>query len=156
MTDPSVTEPVAKRADQLVVGDRVPDEYLPYRFNPGPGEVVFTATEDGDETHTFFAWRYPNGQHESTTVRAAGELMVYPADPSGLTYSRADDDPETTQPIAGRVPAHLEDAVSGEVVVVGGAKPLQFCNGAPVDYAADCGELGPHGPHGPGSVRGAR
>jgi hypothetical protein len=43
-----MTHPVAKRADQLVVGDRVPDEYLPHRFNKGPAEVVFVA-DDGDD-----------------------------------------------------------------------------------------------------------
>jgi hypothetical protein len=77
--------PVPKFADQLVIGDRVPDQYLPHRFNKGPAEVVF-------------------GQHDSTTVLSAGRLMVHPAD-LGFHYTRADDDPETTQPLAGRGPA---------------------------------------------------
>jgi len=37
------------------------------------------------------------------------------ADPIGMHYSRPADDP---QPAAGRVPAHLEDARTGEVVMV--------------------------------------
>jgi hypothetical protein len=97
-----MTGPVPKFADQLVIGDRVPDQYLPHRFNKGPAEVVFKA--DDGEGHTFFAFRYPNGQHDSTTVLSAGRLMVHPAD-LGFDYTGAADDPETTQPLAGRGPA---------------------------------------------------
>lgn len=39
------------------------------------------------------------------------------ADPTGLAYTRADDG-ETPQPAAGRLPAHLEDARTGEVEMV--------------------------------------
>lgn len=94
MTDQSLTEPVLKRADQIVVGDRIPDEHLAFRFNQGPAEVVFVAHE-----HTatlpwiFAAYRYPNGQHDSMTIRPEAMLQVYPAP-----------DVETTQPIAGRAP----------------------------------------------------
>jgi hypothetical protein len=107
-----MTQPVPKFADKLAVGDRVPDEYLPHRFNKGPAEVVFVA--DDGEAHTFFAFRYPNGQHDSTTLQSAARLMVYPAVAVGHDYSRADDG-ETTQPIAGRVPPHY-----GAVEVAGG------------------------------------
>jgi len=46
-----------------------------------------------------------------------------PADPTGLTYSRADDG-ETTQPIAGRVPPHF-----GAVVNEGGHTAVQVAGG---------------------------
>jgi hypothetical protein len=80
MTDPSVTAPVAKRADQLVVGDRIPDEFLAFRFNQGPAEVVFVVYEDTTPLPwTFVAYRYPNGQHDSMTVRPEAVMQVYPA-----------------------------------------------------------------------------
>lgn len=121
-----MTEPVAKRADQIVVGDRIPDEHLPYRFHKGPAEVNLVADDGLDDkgvAYTFLAYRYPNGRHESHTARSDAVLNVFPAD-TGLGYSRADDG-EVTQPIAGRVPSHHENARTGEVVelpprVVGG------------------------------------
>jgi hypothetical protein len=107
-----MTQPVAKRAYQLVVGDRVPDEYLPHRFNTGPAEVVFVA--DDGEAHTFFAFRYPNGQHDSTTVLSESVLQVSPAPPVGFGYSRADNG-EQPGPVAGRIPPHF-----GAVEAAGG------------------------------------
>jgi hypothetical protein len=125
--DQSVTQAIAKRADELVVGDRIPDEHLPYRFNRGPAEVVFVVGEPGtfpgDEAYTFFAFRYPNGVHESTTVQSKAVLMVFPADPTGLGYSRADDG-ETTQNLAGRVPPHY-----GAVVNEGGHTAVEVAGG---------------------------
>jgi hypothetical protein len=121
-----MTGPIAKRADQIVVGDRIPGESLPYQFAKGPAEVLFVcdATTLGDrEEWTFVAYRHEDGYHDSTTVLSGAMFQVIPApaaDPTGLGYSRADDDPEVTQPIAGRVPAHLEDGRTGEVVMVGG------------------------------------
>lgn len=112
-----MTAPVPKFADQLVVGDRVPDEYLPHRFNKGPAEVRFVA--DDGEDHTFFAFRYPNGQHDSTTVLSAARLMVFPAAPVGHDYSRADDG-EQPGPVAGRTPPHFEDGRA--VLEVGGGR----------------------------------
>jgi hypothetical protein len=101
-----MTQQVPKRADQLVVGDRIPDEHLAFRFNQGPAQVVFVAYEDTVPLKwAFVAYRYPNGQHDSMTVLPEAVLQVYPAAPVGHDYSRADD-PETTQPIAGRMPAH--------------------------------------------------
>jgi hypothetical protein len=144
-----MTEPVAKRADQLVVDDLVPDEYLPMRFNKGPAKVVFVAAEIGDEfpkgePHTFFAFRYPNGQHDSTTVRSEAELKVYPADPPGLgasfDSSQMADADATPVPTSRRYEPHFADGNTG----------VEFsCNGAPAGYEADCGKPGPHGPHGP-------
>jgi hypothetical protein len=79
----NVPEPVAKRADQLVVGDRIPDEHLAFRFNQGPAEVVFVAHEAARERDplpwVFVAYQYPNGRHDSMTIRPEAELQVYPA-----------------------------------------------------------------------------
>jgi hypothetical protein len=111
-----MTQPIARRADQLVVGDRIPDEHLAFRFNQGPAEVVFVAYEDTQPLKwTFVAYRYPNGQHDSMTVRPEAVLQVYPADPTGQLYSRADDG-ETTQPIAGRMPPHYGAVTGGSLV----------------------------------------
>jgi len=108
-----MTQPVPKRADQLVAGDRIPNEQTAFPFNKGEALVVFVANEtDEPDPHTFVAYRYPNGRHDSMTVRSESELQVYPAD-TGLGYSRADDG-ETTQPIAGRVQPHF-GAVVNEV-----------------------------------------
>ena len=95
--------PVLKFAEQLAVGDSVLEECLPYRFNKGPAVVVFKVDEPGQVRHTFFAYRYPNGVHDSATVESWSRLQVYPAD-TGLAYSRADEDP---QPVAGRTPLHM-------------------------------------------------
>jgi hypothetical protein len=79
----NVPEPIAKRADQLVVGDRIPDEHLAFRFNQGPAEVVFVAHEAARERDplpwVFVAYQYPNGRHDSMTIRPEAELQVYPA-----------------------------------------------------------------------------
>src|SRR5689334_22569649 len=98
-----MTEPVTKRADQLIPGDRIPESQLIYKFNKGPAEVVFLADEPEDR-HTFIAYRYPNRRHESMTVRSEAVLQVFPAD-TGLGFSRTDGDPEVTQNLSGRVPA---------------------------------------------------
>lgn len=112
-----MTGPVAKRADQLVVGDQVPDEHLAFRFNQGPAQVVFVAYEDTVPLKwTFVAYRYPNGQHDSMTIRPEAVLMVHPAPaPAGLDYSRADDG-EVTQAIAGRAPMHTGAVTEGGLV----------------------------------------
>lgn len=111
----SVTELVAKRADQLVVGDRIPDEHLAFRFNQGPAEVVFLALEDVSTLPwVFVAYRYPNGQHDSMTIRPEAVLQVFPAD-TGLSYSRADDG-ESPQPAAGREPLHTGAVTDGGLV----------------------------------------
>jgi hypothetical protein len=118
MTDQTVPQPVARRADKIVVGDRIPDEYLAFRFNQGPAEVAFVAHEVTQSLPWIFvAYRYPNGQHDSMTVRPEAVLEVFPGAPVGHDYSRADDG-ETTQPIAGRIPPHFEDGRA--VVEVGG------------------------------------
>lgn len=114
-----MTQQVPKRADQLVVGDRIPDEHLAFRFNQGPAEVVFVAYEDTQPLKwAFVAYRYPNGQHDSMTIRPEAVLQVYPATPVGHDYSRADDG-EQPGPVAGRIPPHFEDG-RAVVEVAGG------------------------------------
>jgi hypothetical protein len=77
-----MTEPIAKRAEPLVVGDRIPDEHLAFRFNQGPAEVVFVAREEAATLPWIFvAYRYPNGQHDSMTIRPEAVLQVFPGDP---------------------------------------------------------------------------
>jgi hypothetical protein len=41
-----MTRPTAKRADQLVVGDRILPAFLPSPFFQEPGEVVFVKVHD--------------------------------------------------------------------------------------------------------------
>lgn len=48
--------------------------------------------------------------------------------PPGFGYSRADDG-ESPQPSAGRIPAHHEDARTGEVVMVGGLTAVPVAGG---------------------------
>lgn len=118
-----MTAPIAKRADQLVVGDRIPEESLPYRFAKGPAEVLFVcdATTLGDrEGWAFVAYRHEDGYHDSTTVLANAVFQVAPApaaDPTGLSYSRADDG-DSPQPSAGREPLHTGAVTDGGLVDV--------------------------------------
>jgi hypothetical protein len=138
--DPTVAETVPKRADKLVVGDRIPNEQTAFPFNKGEATVVFVADEpDKNESHTFVAYRYPNGRHDSMTVRSEAELQVFPAaDPTGLAYSRADDG-ETTQPIAGRTPPHV-----GAVTDAGLVDETGDCHHgcASLGVSPDCGVHG--------------
>ena len=114
-----MTEPLPKRADQLVVGDRILHRFLPAPFAPGPAEVVFLKLHEYRGSRwVFVAYKQDNGFYDATSYMPEGEVEVYPAaDPTGQAYSR-EADGETTQPIAGRVPAHLEDARTGEVELV--------------------------------------
>jgi hypothetical protein len=115
-----MTAPVSKRADQLVVGDRILPHRLPAPYFKEPGEVVFVKVHDYRKgRYVFVAYVQDNGFYDSTSYEPDGEVEVYPAPPLGHDYSRAGDG-ETTQPIAGRLPAHLEDGRTGEVVMVGG------------------------------------
>lgn len=162
-----MTAPVPKRADQLVVGDRIPEKHQLYKFNKGLAEVRFVDT-DGDEAHIIVLYRYPNGRHDSMSVRAEAVIEVVPAD-TGQLYSRPDTDP---QPSGGREPMHTGGMTDGGLVdeseeippwnpetgffqpgrvpeLVGDDLPRAVsCQGAPAGFEADCGVAGPHGPHG--------
>jgi hypothetical protein len=120
MTDPMVTGPVAKRADQLVVGDRILPESLPTSFFKEIGEVVFIRSYTHHGDYVFVAYWQQSG-YESTTYVPDGQLQVYPAAPVGHDCSRADDG-EQPGPVAGRIPPHFEDgrAVVHMAYVAGG------------------------------------
>lgn len=133
MTDQTVPQPVARRADKIVVGDRIKAEYLPHTFNRSAGTVLYVHPYDmpgRGGRWLFAAYQLDNGACESATFMPDAMLHVYPApDPVGHDYTRADDDPEVTQPIAGRLPAHHEDARTGEVVMVGGVTAVEVAGG---------------------------
>ncbi len=119
MDDKSVSAPVPKRADELVVGDRIPGDKLPYRFAKGPAEIIFAcdATTLGDsEEWTFIAYRHEDGYHDSTTVLSGATFPATPAaDPTGLLHSRADEAADP-QPSGGREPLHTGAMTDGGLV----------------------------------------
>jgi hypothetical protein len=95
----SVTQPVTKRADQLVVGDRILPHRLPAVASK-PGEVLFVQVHEYRTARwVFVAYRLPDGFYDSTAYLPDGTVEVYPESPT--------DDGEVTQPIAGRAPAEL-------------------------------------------------
>jgi hypothetical protein len=110
----SVTaEPVTRRADQLVVGDRILHEFLPSPWFKESGEVVFVKVHNYRKgRYVFVAYMQDNGFYDSTSYQPDGTVGVIPADPSGLSYSRVDDG-ALPQPVAGRVPAHFADGQTG-------------------------------------------
>jgi hypothetical protein len=91
-------EPTPCRAEELVVGDRIPAEYLPLKFGAGPARVVFVRDyQMGRDRYVFVAVAYANGLHDSTSYLATSEIQAWPADPFGLLHSRADD--EADEPV---------------------------------------------------------
>ena len=138
-----MTAPIAKRADQLVVGDRIPSKYLPGAFASEPGEVIYVRV-DTDHQAVFVGVSWNNGCYDGQTFMPSGLIEVHPADPTGLGYSRADDG-ETTQPIAGRMPAQY-----GAVEVAGGLveidPPEDFVPASAPAYlfGLDAGPMGEH------------
>jgi hypothetical protein len=141
--------PIARRADKIVVGDRIPDEYLAFRFNQGPAQAVFVAHEVTQSlAWIFVAYRYPNGQHDSMTVRPEAVLEVYPGTPVGHDYSRADDG-EQPGPVAGRIPPHFEDGLTVVEVAVEKPECGAWCADGPGGLCVkDLGHDGPHGDDG--------
>ena len=112
----NVPEPVAKRADQLVVGDRIAHHRLPSTYAEGPGEVVYVKPHVyRGNSSVFVAYVHKDGYYDSTSYLPDGVVEVFPAD-TGLAYSRPDEDP---QPVAGRTPVHF-----GAVVDEGGPREL--------------------------------
>jgi hypothetical protein len=115
-----MSAPVPKRADQLVVGDRILPAYLPAPIVREPAKVEFVKlAEYRKHKYVHVSYVQDSGYYDSTSYDRDGRVEVYPAPPVGHGYSRAGDG-ETTQPIAGGLPAHLEDGRTGEVVMVGG------------------------------------
>jgi hypothetical protein len=94
-----MTRPVTKRADQLVVGDRILPHRLPAVASK-PGEVLFVQVHEYRTARwVFVAYRLPDGFYDSTAYLPDGTVEVYPESPA--------DDSEVTQPIAGRAPAEV-------------------------------------------------
>ena len=123
MDKKTVPEVVLKRADQLVVGDRIDAKYVPPTFTGSAGEVLFVHVYDlpgRGGRWVLVAYKLDDGNCESTTFMPDGMLPVFPAD-TGLDYSRTDEDP---QPAAGRTPAHF-----GAVVDEGGHTAVEVVGG---------------------------
>lgn len=76
----NVSEPAAKRAIELAVGDRIAPEFLPRLFGKEPAEVVFVRDHRlRRESFVFVAFAYPDGYHDSTSFVSGAELKVWPA-----------------------------------------------------------------------------
>jgi hypothetical protein len=95
------SEWATKRADQLHLGDRIAGDMLPLGQ---PGEVIFTRFfERNGSEWMYVAFVQWDGFHDSTTFLASAPVRVRTAepkrveDPTGLTYTRADDEPEGVQ-----------------------------------------------------------
>lgn len=93
------SEWATKRADQLHVGDYLSGDLLPLGQH---SEVLFTRFFERDRSEWFFiAFVQWDGFHDSTTFLASAPVRVRIAepthveDPTGLAYSRADDEPTT-------------------------------------------------------------
>lgn len=82
-TDPlstNVTEPVTKRAIELVVGDRIDREQLPRLFGTGDPEIVFVKDHrHRRESFVFVVVAYDDGYHDSTSFLSGAEIKVLPA-----------------------------------------------------------------------------
>lgn len=99
---------VPRRADQLAVGDRIEPQFLP-AFCDQPAEALFVREHDFHRDRwVFVAFAQDDGFHDSTSFLPEAELLVIPAaDPSGLSYSRAVDEPDDPTPVSpARVPLH--------------------------------------------------
>lgn len=99
-----MTALTSKRADQLVVGDRIQPGYLPAYARSGEGRVMLVDLyEYRGAPWVFVAFACADGDRNCTYYLPSGNLQVFPAE-TGLAYSRADEDP---QPVACRVPPHM-------------------------------------------------
>jgi hypothetical protein len=75
-----MTQPVRKRADQLVVGDRILPAYLPAFSLKSPAEVIFVRVHDYHRGQwVFIAYAHEDGFHDCTSYLPQGEVEVYPA-----------------------------------------------------------------------------
>lgn len=132
-TNLTADEAVTKPAFELVVGDHVMGDLLPLGV---PGEVIFRRLFERNRSEWMFvAYVQRDGFHDSTTfladapirVRAAEPSRV--ADPTGLTYTRADD--EATGSIAVAVVGL--DGPAGDVVLTRPARRVEPHNGGMTD-----------------------
>jgi hypothetical protein len=133
-----MTAPVPKRADQLVVGDRILPHRLPSTYALGPGEVVYVKPHVyRGNSSVFVAYVHKDGYYDSTSYLPDGTVEVLPAD-TGLAHSRVDDG-EDPQPSAGRVPPHYGAVeVAGDLVEIP-ATPAgpEMCGWCPDPYNPD-------------------
>jgi hypothetical protein len=135
------SEWVTKRADQLFFGDRIAGDLLPLGQ---PGEVIFTRFfERNNSEWMFVAFVQWDGFHDSTTFLASAAVRVrvaeprHVADPTGLAYSRADDEPDDPTPVSGhRVAPHT-----------GGLTEQGLVDETPPEPVVQCFDGDPHGPH---------
>jgi hypothetical protein len=108
-----MTQPVPKRAEKIVVGDRILPKYLPAFSLDTPAEVILVRVHDYHRGQwVFVAYAHEDGFHDSASFLPEKEVEVYPAVPPGFDYSRADEQPG---PVAGRIPPHFEDGRASEV-----------------------------------------
>lgn len=108
---------VMRRADQLVVGDRIDAEYLPVIATPA--EVIFVRVHEyRRERLVFVAFIQDDGFIDSTGYLADAEIRIVPAaNPPGLDFSRADDEPDDPTPVSpARVPMHTGGMTEGGLV----------------------------------------
>lgn len=108
----TVTERKTKRADELVVGDRIAAVYLP--LADGPAEVLFVRVHEyrSRSRWVFVAYMQGDGYHDSTSYLPEAVIQVVPGDSTGLGYSRPADDPA---PASGRVPMQV-GTIEGEAL----------------------------------------
>lgn len=142
-----MTQPTAKRADQLVVGDRIQPGYLPAYARSGEGRVMLVdpyAYRGAD--WVFIAFACADGDRNCAYYLPDGTVEVLPADPTGQLYSRADDG-EQPGPVGGRIPPHFEDGrapVRVFACTAHGIHPHLGTNGEPMT-CLDCPQCRPPG-----------
>lgn len=117
MTHPNVHpenppgEWIDRRADLIVVGDRIAQEFLPL-WGDQDAEAIFVKPTDTRGTRRIFiAFAQDDGYHDSMSLLPESVISVLPA-PTGLDHSRADDG-EDPQQIGKRVEPHTGGVKSG-------------------------------------------
>lgn len=106
------SEPVAKLANELVVGDGIDAEFLPFFCVLGlPAEVLYLRPfTHKDESRIFVAFAQADGYHDSMTLLADAEIRVTPApaaEVAGHGYGRGDEG-QGPQQIGKRIEPHFE------------------------------------------------
>jgi hypothetical protein len=102
-----MTQPIPKRADQLILGDRILNVHLPAYARSGDADVLYVEVYHYSAADwVFVAFASRDGDRNSTSYPPDGKIKVHPVPPVGHGYSPADDG-EVTQPIAGRAPAEV-------------------------------------------------
>lgn len=93
MTEPNVTQLVTKRADELIVGDRIDRKHLPVFDEDAVVVFVRPYRELRAERWVFAAFEYARGYLDSTAFRPDAAIRVTPAaDPIGEGFGREPDE----------------------------------------------------------------